>query len=151
MRTLPSTQTTSTETLNLLSLSPDEEDHGSLERIIAHSKWKFLKTSNLFAARARLSQDREISVVLCERDLKPGSWTDMLNHLQSLPHPPSLIVMSRHADDRLWSEVLNLGGWDVLLKPLNHTEVLRSVRSAWQHWYNGIHSAPAPKKVMRAG
>jgi FixJ family two-component response regulator len=52
----------------------------------------------------------------------------------ALPNAPSLIVVSKLADDRLWAEALNLGAWDVLAKPFNHIEVIRSVKSAWQHW-----------------
>jgi hypothetical protein len=33
--------------------------------------------------------------------------------------PPLLVVTSRLADDRLWWEALNLGGYNVLAKPLN--------------------------------
>jgi DNA-binding NarL/FixJ family response regulator len=59
-------------------------------------------------------QQHEVGVVLCERDLVPGTWIDVLEHIKALTNAPSLIVASRHADDRLWAEALNLGAWDVL-------------------------------------
>jgi DNA-binding response OmpR family regulator len=99
-----------------------------------HSKCGLLKANNLFTARASLLQRHDISVVVCEQNLMPGSWTDVLKHTQSMEHPPSLIVTSRLADDHLWSEVLNLGGWDVLAKPFDAREVLHSVKLAWDHW-----------------
>jgi DNA-binding NtrC family response regulator len=137
-------------TLYLLSVSPHEDDHVSLERIIAHSNWKLLKTKNLFAAQAVLLQSREISVVLCDSNLVQGSWLDLLKHMQSLQHPPALIVASRLADERLWAEVLNLGGWDVLAKPFEPPEVLRSVKSAWEHWYRTIERAAHLLRIRRA-
>ena len=100
-------------------------------------------------ARA-LVQNLDISVVLCERDLTPGTWIDMLDHTSCLPHPASLIVTSRLADDRLWSEVLNLGGWDVLAKPFDRVEVIRSVGLAWEHWHHQIETAAIPGKLTRA-
>jgi DNA-binding response OmpR family regulator len=120
-------------TVAVLSVSPMDEDHSLLESIFSHSKWTLFKAPSLPAARAFL-QGRDVSVVVCERDLGPGSWRAMLEYLQPLPHPPSLIVTSRLADDRLWSEVLNLGGWDVLAKPFDRGEVVRSIKLAWDHW-----------------
>ena len=143
------TQTTCSKQLTVLSVSADDRDHTNLEAILSHSRWGLLTANNLFAARASILQRTDVSVVLCERDLSPGCWTDILKHTDSMQHPPSLIVTSRVADDRLWSEVLNLGGWDVLAKPFDRNEVLRSVRSAWEHWYRYFEVAARPG-VMRA-
>jgi DNA-binding response OmpR family regulator len=43
-------------------------------------------------------------------------------------------VTSRHADDRLWAEALNLGAWDVLAKPFDPGEVVRVVNLACLCW-----------------
>jgi hypothetical protein len=48
------------------------------------------------------------------------------------PVPIPLIVASRLADDKLWAEVLNLGGSDVLALRFDHDEVIRSVSLAWR-------------------
>ena len=40
------------------------------------------------------------------------------------------IVTSRLADDALWAEVLNVGGYDLLLKPFRAEEVIRMVHAA---------------------
>jgi DNA-binding response OmpR family regulator len=97
-----------------------------------------------------LLQQHEIAVVLCERDLPSGTWIDLLESLRSLPDPPSLIVASRLADERLWAEALNLGAWDVLAKPFDRREVFRSVKSAWQHWYGQIPMRAAAMTAMSA-
>jgi hypothetical protein len=49
-----------------------------------------------------------------------------------------VVVTSRLADDYLWSEVLNLGGWDVLAKPFREQEVLYVLDSAWIHKANPV-------------
>jgi DNA-binding response OmpR family regulator len=69
-------------------------------------------------------------VVVCERDLRDGTWRDVLNLSLALRPAPPVIVTSRLADDRLWAEVLNLGGYDVLMKPLDTDEVLRTLTMA---------------------
>src|ERR1041385_1523560 len=122
-----------TRTITVLSVSPLQGDHSFVRTIVGQSKWTLLTADSLFAARALLSQRQDISVVLSERDLRPGGWADILSDLQTVAHPPSLIVTSKLADNRLWSEVLNRGGWDVLAKPFDRIELLRSVKSAWDH------------------
>jgi hypothetical protein len=45
-----------------------------------------------------------------------------------------VIVSSRLADDNLWTEVLNRGGYNVLAKPFQAAEVFRDVSQAWLNW-----------------
>jgi DNA-binding response OmpR family regulator len=71
-----------------------------------------------------------IAVVLSEAELPDGSWRDLIAGLRLIASPPSLIVISRLADACLWAEVLNLGGYDLLLKPLDCMEVRRVVEAA---------------------
>jgi len=137
--------TKSTQILRFLSVSPFPEDHLSLQSVVGHSKWVLVKADRLPTALGLLGE-HDISVVLCERDLMPGTWTELLENIRDLSHPPSLIVTSRLADERLWVEALNLGAWDVLAKPFDPTEVLRSVKAAWQHWY---HQIQMPTGAMR--
>ena len=73
------------------------------------------------------------SIVVCERDLSPGTWQHALAETFKLPAPPPLIVSSRLADDFLWAEALNLGVYDVLAKPFNAQEVVRVLHLAWSH------------------
>jgi DNA-binding NtrC family response regulator len=135
--------------LSLLSVTPFDEDHRRLENIVGHSTWSLFKARDIGSTLELLKQ-HEIAVVLCERDLLPGTWIDLLEHIKPLPKAPTLVVTSRHADDRLWVEVLNLGAWDVLVKPFNHTEVIRSVISGWQHRHNQIHAPAATVSAMAA-
>jgi FixJ family two-component response regulator len=37
------------------------------------------------------------------------------------------------ADDRLWAEVLNMGGYDLLMKPFDEREVLHAASMACRH------------------
>jgi DNA-binding response OmpR family regulator len=81
-----------------------------------------------------LLRDQHIPVLLCERDHAGGNWEDLLKATARLPAPPSLIVFSRLADESLWAQVLNLGGFDVLMTPFEPEEVLRITFAAWSHW-----------------
>ena len=153
MRKQPTTETTfapsRTRQLPILSVSPNDEDHLSLQALLGHTKWLLFKARDLPSA-VELLREHEIAVLLCERDLLAGTWIEVLEHVQTLPNRPSLIVASRLADDRLWSEALNLGAWDVLAKPFDRTELIRSVKSAWQQWHDQIHMPAAVVTVMEA-
>jgi DNA-binding NtrC family response regulator len=149
MKKQPTTETNSTPAVTVLSVSPLAEDHFSLQAIFNRSRWELHRADCLASAHAIL-RSQEIGVVICERDLSPGTWVDMLEEGARLPNPPSLIVTSRLADDRLWAEALNLGAYDVLAKPFERMELVRSVSSAWLHWYHK-HGVPTREfAAMRA-
>jgi DNA-binding response OmpR family regulator len=125
----------------VLSISPMDEDHFFLQDILNRLQgtldpsrtFTVDSCATLAAARAALRKS-QFEVVLCERDLSPGSWKDVLDQVTILPDPPSLIVTSRLADERLWAEALNLGAYDVLAKPFDSKEALRVIGAAWRAW-----------------
>jgi DNA-binding NtrC family response regulator len=75
-------------------------------------------------------EDHSVQVIVAEADLPDGNWKDLLDIAANLPDPPQLIVFSHIADDILWAEVLNLGGYDVLPVPFAADEVLRTISLA---------------------
>jgi DNA-binding response OmpR family regulator len=121
--------------VTVLEVSPFEADHNALRSIFSHSNWKLLITRTCAEAAAFLKK-RLVPVVLCERELPDGTWKDILERASRALNPPAVIVSARLADDRLWAEVLNLGGYNVLSKPFKDTEVFRDVGLAWLHWKN---------------
>ena len=149
MRRPPAIQTRATEIVTVLSVSPAEEVHFSLQEIFNHSKWKLSKTHSLAAALALL-RAHKTPVVVCEADLLPGTWRDLLEHISHAPDAPAVIVSSRLADDRLWAEALNLGAWDVLARPFVASEVFQSVSAAWRHWRNRQESSTTVMQAMKA-
>ena len=137
------------ECLTILSISPFEEDHARLEAIIG--KVSKLVTAQSFSAAKRFLESQNVFLVICERDSPPTTWIECLDYIQSLPTPPFLIVTSRLADERLWAEVLNLGGWDVLAKPFDAREVLRTVRSTMERYRYSGEVIAKPLSLTAAG
>ncbi|HLN01747.1 MAG TPA: hypothetical protein VK335_20835 [Bryobacteraceae bacterium] len=97
--------------------------------IFGRSKWKLLFTCTLRETQTALSVVP--GVVISGVRLSDGhGWNDLLRELQTMDCPPPLIVSDRLADERLWAEVLNLGGYDLLLKPFDAKEVHHAVSTA---------------------
>ncbi len=130
MKKLPATQH-STENITLLAISPSQEDRQKLEHILEMDRWKVQGARNLEEASRMLRQ--KPSLVLCEKDLPDGSWKDVFHQARRLETPPPIVVVSRQADERFWAEVLNLGCYDVLLKPFEYSEVRRVMGMALRH------------------
>ncbi len=133
------------EAVTVLSVSPIEEDHVSLRRILGSRRnWVIRPAATLESARLILAAGG-VSVVVCERYLFPGTWQDVLSELFAVPAPPPLIVTCRVADEHLWAEALNLGAFDVLAKPFYPEEVVRVLNSAFLRRMNDIE-VPQPKR-----
>lgn len=126
---------------SLLAVSPYEEDHAFLRQVSSRTHWKVHSAYSCRDAMATL-RAHSISVVIWECDVPDGTWRDLLREAERTVHRPALIVTSRLADECLWAEVLNLGGYDVLMKPFDSTEVVRVVGLAWVHW-KGLRNNPA--------
>lgn len=141
------------ETVTVLSVSPVPADHVALKRLFAGfapgdgrpSRWQVSARGNLSLALKAL-RHFPYPAVLCERDLPDGDWKDLLEHTKRLSNPPLVIVTSRHADDYLWTEALNLGAHDVLAKPYEPSEARRVVSLAcllWlREWPNLVRTTP---------
>jgi len=72
------------------------------------------------------------AVAVCEESLPDGFWHDAAAAFKSLPNAPALIVLGN--DPSLGDEVLALGGFDVLVRPLRESDVVWTIASAWHAW-----------------
>jgi DNA-binding response OmpR family regulator len=110
---------------------PDELTH--LGEIFHRSNWR-MHSVRACAEAVHFLEKNRVPVIVCSHDLPDGIWTDLLACLENLSDPPVLIVTSPQADEALWAEVLNLGGYDVLPQPFERSEVVRVISLAWLHW-----------------
>jgi len=120
--------------LAVLAVISGEEDQQSLGGILARSTWELRLASTFQQAQFALD-DHAIGVIIADPDLPDGhSWQHITQAAAQIAPPPSVIVASRWGDHRLWAEVLNLGGFDLILKPFDAKEVLHSIGMAWRFW-----------------
>ncbi len=131
--------------VRVLAVSPHDTDLAVLSHIFNHSAWTLLTARSVDEARSLL-RDNSVDVVLSERCLPDGDWKAILSVAGEQEQPPQLVVLSKDGDELLWSEVLNLGAWDVLARPFQAQEVYRSIYAAWQH---GAAAARRAARIRR--
>ena len=122
------------------------EDRTVIEKTFELPSWQVQFARTLEEARITLRKCA-FGAVISESRLADGpGWKDLLAELHCLPDPPQLVVADHLADDRLWAEVLNLGGYDLLTMPLDAREVLRTISLACRCEHD-----PQPKASQVAG
>jgi len=108
------------------------------DRMLVHDIFRKLGWRLFEAGDRRRGMDylgrHPVQVVLAESGTPRWNWRRVLRDLRQLSRPPQLIVTSRCADDSLWAEVLNVGGYDVLARPFQADEVERVVAAARRHF-----------------
>jgi len=135
----------------ILLIGPHDSRRRALRSILAPPRWE-VREASTYAEAVGILDDRPIAVTICDTDLQDGNWQALLRNLQGRTHPPNLIVSSRLADERLWAEVLNLGGYDVLAQPFDRGEVLRVAGMAWTSWrQHGLNWSGEAPRARRLG
>jgi DNA-binding response OmpR family regulator len=123
-----------------LAVGEFEFDRALLQSVFRDLGWRLYEARDRRRAMQCLERN-PVQVVIAESDLPNWNWKMVLRDLRGMELPPQLIVTSRIADDRLWSEVLNIGGYDVLPQPLERDEVERVIAAARRR--HGIEPARA--------
>jgi DNA-binding NtrC family response regulator len=119
--------------ISILVVCPLDSRRNELRNILTPPQWE-IREAATYGEAVGILDNRRIAVTICDTEIADGNWQVLLANLQNRSHPPNLIVSSRLADERLWAEVLNLGGYDVLVQPFDRGEVLRVARMAWMAW-----------------
>ena len=79
-------------------------------------------------------------------------WKNVLNAIERSGTGQPLIVASRLADEFLWAEVLNLGGFDLLSEPFDPEEVLRVFGGALRERFRkSVHQRAAGAAAIAVG
>jgi len=136
--------------VSALLIGKYQEDRSLVHEVFRNHGWQLFEAVDRRRALRCLDLN-PVHVVIVESDLPHWNWKRVLRDLRNLAHPPQLIVTSRMADDYLWSEVLNIGGFDVLAQPLAQEELERVISSARRHFGIPPRRAGQPKVNLAAG
>lgn len=124
---------TEAEIVTVLAISSIGGDHIALGNVFSHSNWKFDCVRSCAEAIGVL-RENPVPVVICSWQLPDGDWKTVLAEASQHANPPRVIVASPTADEQLWADVLESGGYDVLAQPFQPAEVVRVVSLAWRQW-----------------
>jgi DNA-binding response OmpR family regulator len=119
--------------VSALLIGDYELDRPLVQEVFERLRWQSFEAADRRRA-LRCLEKNPVHVVLAESNLPHWDWRRVLRDLRRRNRPPQLIVTSRTADDHLWSEVLNIGGFDVLAQPLASEELERVIASARRHY-----------------
>lgn len=120
--------------LEVLTINNDKKECAALRSIMGHTNWIFHCVPDLSSAIQFLEKN-PVPVVVCSKELPgSGTWKDVIAAVHRFPNPPDVLVYTAQPDDRLWMEVLSLGGFDLLPLPFNRNEVLRLISLASRKW-----------------
>ena len=114
----------------MVSVSECRSDQQALRRIVSATPWR-LATAGTCRRALEILSNAGVGAVFCDSLLPDGTWKDLLDAVSRLDAAPLLVVTSRLADELLWAEVLNLGGYDVIVKPYRAVEVREALASIW--------------------
>lgn len=121
------------KTAAVLTVSSLNENRSRLRGILQSRNLTVIEAGGVRDAARHISRKR-VFAVLCDTELTDGTFRMLLHAADRKPRSPLIIVTSRNADEQLWGEVINLGGYDVLAQPLDEDEVSRVVEMALLKW-----------------
>ncbi|HTQ55675.1 MAG TPA: response regulator [Bryobacteraceae bacterium] len=122
--------------ISILLMGFGAGDRDLLSGFFASPEWEVRDVSSCREAVQALDE-QGFGVCICAGAMEDGDWRSVLAGFERRADAPNLIVTSRLADERLWAEVLNLGGYDVLAQPFDRDEVLRVAFLAGAMWRRG--------------
>jgi len=115
---------------NLTLVVMSEERRPSLLRSLNSLNIDCVTVDSCVQARHLLSVCPEIEVVITDVSLPDGNWCDVFRCVVESGVAAGVVVSSPSADEKLWSEVLWRGAYDLLVEPLDATEVQRTIEGA---------------------
>jgi len=81
-------------------------------------------------ARRMLETHPAVQVVLTDARLHDGDWRRVLEIVEQSCRKVEVVVCSRLGGPELWLDVLEQGGYDVLVQPYQREEIVRIVAGA---------------------
>jgi len=80
-------------------------------------------------------------VALCDRDLLGPNWGAAVQRIAACSPRTCILLVTKVADFYLWDEVVRRGGYDLVSKPLQPSELVRALKLAWAYSSSGTRLA----------
>jgi len=106
-----------------------DEDRSRLVELLGSLHVDVIAHKNLKTLRGSLVRD-DVDLVITDVTLPDGNWVDVLRLTLDASSSPGILVHSRVVNDRLWSEVLWRGAYDMLIAPYSSRDGREIIKSA---------------------
>jgi DNA-binding NtrC family response regulator len=113
--------------IRVLGILPCAPDRTALIGIAERAGWE-LKLAADTGSALRILKHYEARVIICDREQPDCEWRETIRLLTAHAPASCLILTSSVTNDRLWLEVIERGGYDVLTMPFHENRVLNAVR-----------------------
>jgi FixJ family two-component response regulator len=125
----------------LIIVTSRAEDVADLKAILHDTPWELAGIPRIEDAAIAL-KEASAPILLFDRDTAGACWQDTMKRLIKSRRSACVILLSSVADQYLWDEVVQQGGFDVLARPFRKEQVLSALVFAYAHC-----RAPWPKAV----
>ena len=121
-----------TALMPVLLASERDDDYQRLQALLQDTKWSVERA--LSWGEVSSFCGRVVSpVVLVDRHFQGSNWRSTVSSLLNPAASRCLILLSDVSDSYLWNELVQHGGFDVLARPFERSEVLRTLAFAQKH------------------
>ena len=115
--------------LRMLAVVPPDR-RAEIARQLAPLKADILFLGRLAEAEVAIREDDVFQVALLPASLSDTDWWELWGVLALLNPRPAILVYAREATFLLWSGVLELGGYDVIVDPFSDETLQGAVLGA---------------------
>ncbi len=118
------------EQVAVVGVSGSVQIRRAIDALLARAGWCCHHVDNC-AEALRTMVSTGARVVVTDTNLSDGTWRDLVDAARQQPDPPAVVVTSRHADEALWTDVIEHGAFDLVSVPGESSEFLRVVGLAF--------------------
>ncbi len=119
--------------VRLLVCDPDPGARQMIREFLNGSQIKVFFTSATEPLENTLAKNLPFNAVVIDLSNPSKRCDTLVSAVKRVVPSAEVIFVSRFADEMLWSQVLNLGAYDLLPKPPEREEFLRTVFGAVRH------------------
>jgi|ERR1035437_4519119 FixJ family two-component response regulator len=116
----------------LLIVTSHTEDVEELKSILRETPWELTDASHLEDPSAAL-KGAAVPILLFDRDSAGACWQVTMRRLIKTRRGVCVVLLSSVADQYLWDEVVQHGGFDLLTRPFRKEQVLSTLMFAYAH------------------
>ena len=133
----------------ILLASERDDDYRRLQALLQNTKWTLVRP--LSWGEVSSFCDRAVNpIVLVDRHFQGSDWRFTVSSLLNTTASCCLILLSDVSDPYLWNELVQQGGFDVLARPFERSEVLRTLAFAQKHCEAGWPPLHSPQEHGRS-